>query len=109
MYSLVMQAANVLNVSEHRLFELAHRHWHQAPANPALIDRALRDFRQRAVLPSWVLHFARSVVRAYRAGNFEPAVFGVYPDYDVIPLPWALAFRSPTSVPVDNRQGIFIA
>lgn len=109
MYSLVLRAANVLNVCEHRFFELAYHHWHHRVPDADLIARTCRDFRCRAVLPAWARYFARSVVRAYRAGNFEPAMFGVYPAYQSIPLPWALPLRSPSTIPFDSERGVLVA
>ena len=109
MDATVIRAANLLRVSEYRLFELAYHHWHQCMAEPQIINLAFRHYLNNAIVPLWTVHFARSVVRAYRAGDFDPAIFGVYPPYEGIPLMWALAFRSPLSVPLGSKRDILIA
>jgi hypothetical protein len=109
MDALVVRAANLLAVSEHRLFELAYRHWHHHAAESRLIDRTFGHYLRHSVTPPWAVHFSRLVLRAYRAGNFDPALFGVYPAYEGIPLIWALTLRSPLSVPLAREEGVLVA
>ena len=74
---VVVSAAELLQIGEFRLFELAHlRRFGREADHKALEPSFVRYmFEQRA--PGWVLHFARAVLARQRQGRLDPAEFGV--------------------------------
>ena len=106
MVELVLRAANLLNVDELEVFRLSDRYWHHRTND---IKAAFRKYLTKKIVPYWVLHFARTVVKAYECGDLEPLLFGVYPSYERIQLTWALAFRTPLSLPLNDSDGLLVA
>lgn len=104
MVELVIRSANLLKVNEFEVFCLANRHWHH-PSHD--VDAEFRKYLNKKFVPPWVLHFARNVVNAYERGNFEPALFGVYPAFETISITWALAFRAPCQLAL-NEDSVFL-
>jgi hypothetical protein len=56
-----------------------------------------------------VTHFSRRVVQAYQGKNFDPAVFGVYPAYEKLPLSWSLALQTPRYVKLNKNCNVLVA
>lgn len=106
MVELVLRSANLLNVNEFEVFCLANRHWHHQPQD---VNDAFREYLNNRFVPPWVLHFARSVVKAYERGGFEPVLFGVYPTFETISITWALAFRAPCQLVLNGESGLLVA
>ncbi len=109
MILLVIRAANLLEVNELQLFDLAHRFWHHHSADPRQIYAVFTNYLNTKIAPPWVVHFSRSVLRAYNTGTFEPVDFGIYPTYEKIPLGWSLAFHTPLSMPLNNPEDLLVA
>lgn len=109
MVLVVIRAANLLRIDEFKLFELAHRFWHHRTGEYLFIKKAFNNYLDNKTAPPWVVHFARSVVQAYDRGDLEPAMFGIYPSYETIPLTWSLAFRIPLSLPLNEGGDLFVA
>jgi hypothetical protein len=103
---LVLRSANLLNVNEFEVFCLANRHWHHQFHD---VDDAFRKYLNKKFVPPWVLHFARTVVKAYERGNFEPALFGVYPAFETISITWALAFKAPCQLTLSENSDMLVA
>ena len=106
---LVIRAANLLSVDEFEVFQLAHRFWHHSAGELKTIKSAFNKYLDKKIVPPWVMHFARTVVRAYDCGDLEPAVFGIYPAFEQIPLSWSLAFNTPLSLPLNEASDLMIA
>jgi hypothetical protein len=109
MILLVIRAANLLRVDELEVFRLAYRFCFHRAAEPRNVKAAFDEYLDTQLVPSWVVHFARSVVDAYHRGSFEPAMFGVYPPCEVIPLSWSLVFQTPLSVPFNEIDDLLVA
>jgi hypothetical protein len=109
MVLLVIRAANLLGVDEFEIFKLAHQFWHHRAGENSDIKRLFHKYLDKKIVPPWVMHFARSVVQAYEQGNFEPAVFGVSPSFEAIPLSWSLAFHTPRSLPLNEAGDLLVA
>jgi len=109
MVLLVLRAANLLRVDEFEVFQLAHRFWHHHSGESSVIKKAFYKYLDKKIVPPWVMHFARTVVQAYEHGNFEPAVFGIHPAYEQIPLSWSLAFKTPLSVSLNDAGNLLVA
>ena len=73
----VLETASLLDVSEYRVFELAHRAWFGAAAGDrAGLDRRFFAYLYRDEVPPWVRRFARAVVASGRKAGFDPAMWG---------------------------------
>lgn len=75
----VLDASAVLEISEHRLFELAYRRWYGHEAGRRVVDRAFGQYLFRMDAPFWVRQYCRDVLRCSRAGDLSPREFGVEP------------------------------
>jgi hypothetical protein len=109
MVPLVIRASNLLQVDELEVFRLAHRFWNRHCNEPSYICKSFKRYLQEKVVPPWVNHFARRVIQAYIHGNFDPATFGVYPEYDKLPLTWSLALQTPRYVQLNKDCNVFVA
>lgn len=61
---VVAQAAALIEVSEFRLFALAHVWWTGRPAPDGVLEAAFADYLRRGRVPAWVRHYARSLLAA---------------------------------------------
>lgn len=109
MVLFVIRAANILSVDEFEVFNLAHQYWHHSNAESCYIKNAFTKYLDKKVVPPWVNHYARSVIQAYDCGNFEPALFGIYPSFEQIPLGWSLAFNTPLSMQLNEASDLLVA
>ena len=106
MVESVLRAANILHVDELEVFRLADQYWSRQAED---LNAAFEKFLKQQHVPHWVLHFARTVIKAYEQGNFEPAEFGVYPSHEAIQFSWALIFDIPSYVPLSAEGNLLIA
>lgn len=106
MIESVLRAANILHVDELEVFRLADRFWNRQSDD---LEVAFDKFLTQKVVPHWVLHFARTVIKAYEKGNFEPAQFGVYPSHEAIQFSWALIFNTPSYFPLSTDGNLLVA
>ena len=109
MAPLVIRAANLLQVDELEVFRLAYRFWHRRSDDADCINAAFDKYLRQKTAPPWVVHFARTVVQTYERGNFDPAMFGIYPEYERIPLTWSLAFQTPRYVSLNTAGDVLVA
>ena len=109
MITLVIRASNLLRVDELQLFNLAYRFWYEQKADTRLINKDFSHYLRKKIAPPWVIHFARSVLQAYQAGNFDPIRFGVHPEFEALPLGWSLVFQIPSTLPLKDADEVFIA
>lgn len=109
MAPLVIRAANLLNVDELEVFRLAFQFWHRRADDANCINAAFNKYLCKKIAPPWVVHFARTVVQTYNRGNFDPAMFGIYPEYERIPLTWSLAFQTPRYVSLNTAGDVLVA
>jgi hypothetical protein len=65
-------AASALEISEHRLFQLAHADWFGASAAADALDSLFREYLATGGVPFWVRSFTRKVVEGYEAGGLDP-------------------------------------
>lgn len=75
----VLDASAVLEISEHRLFELAYRRWYGREDSRRVVDGAFGRYLFQMDAPFWVRQFCRDVLRRSRAGDLSPGDFGVEP------------------------------
>ena len=78
--TLVVKAANILQVGEFQLLQLAYREWHSKDLPEALISKLFSSYMLKDQVPHWARHYARKIIDADAAGglNDNAPVFHVY-------------------------------
>lgn len=71
----VMSSAALLEVSEYRFFELAHRHWFGRPVSCRRLEPIFDEYLRRDVVPHWVRHLARQVHSLHDRGRLDREYF----------------------------------
>jgi hypothetical protein len=77
----VAQAANILQIGEFQLLQLAYKDWYGEELPEALTDRLFADYMLRKQVPHWARHFARRILDWERRGLLD-ANSGDYHRYD---------------------------
>jgi len=67
----VGRAANILQVGEFQLLQLAYRAWHDGDLPEALVDRLFHDYMLHDEVPHWARHYARQILRLDEAGRLD--------------------------------------
>jgi len=73
----VLNAAAILDITEYDLFRLAYARWHGAVADAATMEAHYVGYMFREIVPLWVRHFARLVIRRRDQGTLDRAALGV--------------------------------
>lgn len=79
--SLVAQAANILQVGEFQVLQLAYHEWHGQEMPDALHDSVFRAYMLDGDVPAWARHFARRIIRQDEIGLIDGKDAG-YHRYD---------------------------
>lgn len=78
---LVAKAANILQVGEFQLLQLAFRDWHNKELPEALVSQLFSSYMLKNEVPHWARHYARKILEAEEKGvlnDNEPS----FHDYD---------------------------
>ncbi len=75
----VLDTSAILEITEFEVFRLSYDRWFGSAANDDLIEPYFCDYMFRMVVPSWVNHFTRKVMRLYQEGRLDPAAYGINP------------------------------
>lgn len=67
----ISDAANILQVGEFQLLQLAYRDWYDEDLPEAMIDRLFRSYMIDGVVPPWARHYARKIVRKEQSGRLD--------------------------------------
>ncbi len=67
----VARAANVLQVGEFQLLQLAYHHWHGEDMPPGLCDHLFRAYMLENQVPHWARHYARQILAADELGGID--------------------------------------
>ena len=70
--ALVCSAANVLQVGEFQLLQLAYANWFGRDLPEALVDRLFASYMLRDEVPHWARHFARAILAEDADGRLDP-------------------------------------
>ena len=70
--ALVCSAANVLQIGEFQVLQLAYASWFGRDLPEGLIDRLFTSYMLRNEVPHWARHFARTVLAQDEAGRLDP-------------------------------------
>ena len=65
----VGQAANILQVGEFQLLQLAYREWHGGDLPEDQVDRLFHAYMIDSTVPHWARHYARQIIRLNDAGR----------------------------------------
>ncbi len=80
---LVAKAANILQVGEFQLLQLAYRDWHNKDLPEALVSQLFSSYMLKNEVPHWARHYARTIIEAESDGaiNDNEPSYHVY-DHD---------------------------
>jgi len=67
----VGRAANILQVGEFQVLQLAYRAWHEEDLPESQMDRLFHDYMMLDDVPHWARHYARQVLRLEEAGRLD--------------------------------------
>ncbi len=68
---LVATAANLLQVGEFQLLQLAYRNWFNEDLPVALIDRLFSTYMIESEVPHWARHYARKIIGMEKEGRLD--------------------------------------
>lgn len=71
-HTVVARAANVLQVGEFQLLQLAYRDWYGQELPAAQCDRLFRAYMLRGEIPVWARHYARRILDYTERGLIDP-------------------------------------
>lgn len=69
--SLIANAANILQIGEFQLLQLAYNDWHGSEITGSELDRLFGEYMLRKRVTHWMRHYARIIVDAYEAGDLD--------------------------------------
>ena len=70
--TVVARAANVLQVGEFQLLQLAYRDWYGQELPQALCDRLFQAYMLHGEIPTWARHYARNILDFAERGLIDP-------------------------------------
>ena len=65
---LVAKAANLLQVGEFQLLQLAYREWHNKELPEALVSQLFSSYMLKNDVPHWARHYARKIIATDEKG-----------------------------------------
>ena len=68
---VVIRAANILQVGEFQLLQLAYVDWHGEDLPEHLTDDMFSAYMLRGVIPGWARHYARRIIELDEAGQLD--------------------------------------
>lgn len=69
--NLVAQAANLLQIGEFQLLQLAYRHWHGQEMPSSETDSYFAAYMLRSQVPAWARHYARRIHSLAARGELD--------------------------------------
>jgi|APTNR8051073442_1049403.scaffolds.fasta_scaffold03296_6 hypothetical protein len=69
---LISAAANILQVGEFQLLQLAYREWYGSDLPVALVDRLFTNYMLHNDVPPWARHYARLILSRDDRGALDP-------------------------------------
>ena len=67
----VGRAANILQVGEFQVLQLAYQAWHNKDLPDSLMDRLFHDYMIHNEVPHWARHYARQILRLDDSGRLD--------------------------------------
>ncbi|UCD35995.1 MAG: hypothetical protein JSU90_03950 [Nitrospiraceae bacterium] len=87
----VVVASMVLQISEFRLFQIAHVQWYGREIPESRLEYVFDDYLFEQRIPHYVRYFARKVIRLFDEGGLDPRDFNI---------------NHPAATPEDRAAGI---
>ncbi len=69
----IASAANILDIGEFQILEMAYRDWFGRDMPPAVVDSIFRQYMYRSIVPHWARHYARRIIAQAQRGELMPA------------------------------------
>ena len=69
--SLIARAANILQIGEFQLLQLAYNKWHGSEIATTELDRLFGDYMLRQQVTHWMRHYARTIIDGYESGEID--------------------------------------
>ncbi len=69
--ALVAQAANLLQIGEFQLLQLAFAEWYGKEMPVALIDKVFERYMLQSDVPAWARHYARKILDLEECGQLD--------------------------------------
>lgn len=81
--TVIIQASSLLEISEYRLFQIAHQVWYGHGIPDRRLEKLFHDYLFFETAPFWVGRFAKTILSLYEKGCLDPAKYDIYsPDVD---------------------------
>jgi len=75
--SAVAQCSSFLDISEFRVFQLAHLEWYGFTMSDRKMEQLFHDYLKRERVPFWVRQFSRKVLALAGEGKLSPQLFDI--------------------------------
>ncbi len=76
----VQFVANLLEISEYRVFHLAYENWFSKKLSNQSMDFSFNKYLKSDIIPFWVWNFVKSVLDKYQEHNLDPMEYGIEPN-----------------------------
>lgn len=73
----VLRASSLLSVGEFRVFEIAYKDWYGEDGEETLIEKHFTGYMFNDIVPPWVRHFCKKILRLDSEGTLDPEDFGI--------------------------------
>lgn len=73
----VLRAASLLSVGEFRVFEIAYQDWYGEAGEEKTIEKYFTGYMFNDIVPPWVRHFCKKVLKRDSEGTLDPADYGI--------------------------------
>jgi hypothetical protein len=73
----VLRASSLLSVGEFRVFEIAYEDWYGEPGKEKMIEKYFTPYMFESIVPVWVRHFCKKVLKLDDEGVLDPEEFGI--------------------------------
>ncbi|MFQ5625693.1 MAG: hypothetical protein ACE5FM_03460 [Methyloligellaceae bacterium] len=73
----VLRASALLSVGEFRVFEIAYEDWYGEAGEEKMIENHFTGYMFNDIVPPWVRHFCKKVLKRDSEGTLDPAEFGI--------------------------------
>ncbi len=69
--TLIARAANIIQVGEFQLMQLAYFAWHGQNMPDSICDQVFRDYMMDGRMPHWARHYARALITEHDEGRID--------------------------------------
>ena len=69
--SLVIQAANLIEIGEFQLIQLAYKNWYAADLPESKINHIFNEYMINGIIPIWVTYYAKDIIKLDKANVLD--------------------------------------